>query len=190
LVSAAIIKLTDGGNIFYKQERVTIQEKRFNILKFRTMVMNAEKLTGPVFAEKDDPRITKFGRFMRATRIDELPQMFNVLLGDMSIVGPRPERPFFVEKFKKEISDYKYRTLVKAGVTGLAQVLGKYTTKAEDKVRYDIIYIKNYSILLDLKLIFQTIKIMFMKDRSSGISDEVLLSELVSDLDLDIKVDK
>jgi exopolysaccharide biosynthesis polyprenyl glycosylphosphotransferase len=190
LVSAAIIKLTDGGNIFYKQERVTIQERRFNILKFRTMVMNAEKLTGPVFAEKDDPRITKFGRFMRATRIDELPQMFNVLLGDMSIVGPRPERPFFVEKFKKEISDYKYRTLVKAGVTGLAQVLGKYTTKAEDKVRYDIIYIKNYSILLDLKLIFQTIKIMFMKDRSSGISDEVLLSELVSDLDLDIKVDK
>jgi exopolysaccharide biosynthesis polyprenyl glycosylphosphotransferase len=190
LVSAAIIKLTDGGNIFYKQERVTLQEKRFNILKFRTMVMNAEKLTGPVFAEKDDPRITKFGRFMRATRIDELPQMFNVLSGDMSIVGPRPERPFFVEKFKKEISDYKYRTLVKAGVTGLAQVLGKYTTKAEDKVRYDIMYIKNYSILLDLKLIFQTIKIMFMKDRSSGISDEMLLSELVSDLDLDIKVDK
>jgi exopolysaccharide biosynthesis polyprenyl glycosylphosphotransferase len=190
ILSAAIIKFSDGGNIFYKQERVTINEKRFNILKFRTMVMNAEKLTGPVLAEKDDPRITKFGRFMRATRIDEFPQLFNVLLGDMSIVGPRPERPFFVDKFKKEIPDYKYRTLVKAGVTGLAQVLGKYTTTAEDKVRYDIMYIKNYSILLDLKFIFQTIKIMFMKESSSGVSDEILLSELVSDLDLDIKVDK
>ncbi|MCM0650582.1 sugar transferase [Clostridium swellfunianum] len=190
LLSALIIKLTDGGNIFYKQERVTVNERRFYVLKFRTMVMNAEKLTGPVLAEKDDPRITKFGRFMRSTRIDELPQMFNVLLGDMSIVGPRPERPFFVEQFKKEISDYKYRTLVKAGVTGLAQVLGKYTTTAEDKVRYDIMYIKNYSILLDLKLILQTIKIMFMKESSSGVPDEILLSELVSDLELDIKVDR
>ncbi len=149
LISAAIIKTTDGGKIFYSQERVTVHERKFNVLKFRTMVMNAEQLTGPVLAEKYDPRITKFGKFMRATRIDELPQMFNVLFGDMSIVGPRPERPFFVEQFKKEISDYKYRTLVKAGVTGLAQVLGKYTTTAEDKVRYDIMYIKNYSILLE-----------------------------------------
>jgi exopolysaccharide biosynthesis polyprenyl glycosylphosphotransferase len=189
IVAAAIIKLSDGGAIFYKQERVTINEKKFNVLKFRTMVMNAEKLTGPVLAGEDDPRITKFGKIMRATRIDELPQIFNILVGDMSIVGPRPERPFFVEKFKEEILDYKYRTIVKAGLTGLAQVLGKYTTTAEDKVRYDILYIKNYSLLLDLKLILQTIKIMFMKESSSGVSEEVALSKLVNELELDITVE-
>jgi exopolysaccharide biosynthesis polyprenyl glycosylphosphotransferase len=189
IVAVIIIKLSDGGSILYKQERVTINEKKFNVLKFRTMVMNAEKLTGPVLAGEDDPRITKFGKIMRATRIDELPQIFNILVGDMSIVGPRPERPFFVEKFKGEIVDYKYRTIVKAGLTGLAQVLGKYTTTAEDKVRYDILYIKNYSFLLDLKLILQTIKIMFMKESSSGVSEEVALSKLVNELELDITVD-
>jgi lipopolysaccharide/colanic/teichoic acid biosynthesis glycosyltransferase len=113
----------------------------------------------------------------------------NILAGDMSLVGPRPERPFFVEKFKSEIVDYKYRTIVKAGLTGLAQVLGKYTTTAEDKVRYDILYIKNYSILMDIKLILQTIKIMFMKESSSGVAEEIALSKLVNELELNITVD-
>lgn len=190
VVTAMIIKFTDGGNIFYGQERVTLNEKKFKVLKFRTMIMNAEKLTGPVLAGEDDPRITKIGKFIRATRIDELPQLFNILKGDMSVVGPRPERPFFVEQFKKEIPEYKYRTIVKAGLTGLAQVLGKYTTTAEDKVRYDIMYIKNYSILLDLKLILQTVKIMFMKESSSGVKNEVSLKNLVDMLNVEITIDE
>ncbi|GIM28704.1 sugar transferase [Clostridium polyendosporum] len=183
------IKLNDGGNIFYGQERVTENDKTFNVLKFRTMVMNAEKLTGPVLAGEEDPRITKVGRILRATRLDEVPQFFNILKGDMSVVGPRPERPFFVEQFKKEIPDYKYRTIVKAGLTGLAQVLGKYSTTPEDKVRYDILYIKNYSILLDLKLILQTIKIMFMKESSEGVKEELSLGELMLASNNEITID-
>ena len=190
LIMTIIIKLSDGGNILYKQERVTIDEKKFNVFKFRTMVMNAEKLSGPVLAGENDPRITKAGKFMRSTRIDELPQLFNILLGDMSVVGPRPERPYFVKKFKEEIPNYKYRTIVKAGLTGLAQVWGKYSTIPEDKVRYDIIYIKNYSLLLDLKLILQTIKIMFMKESSSGIKEDKPLKDIIDDISLDIVVDK
>lgn len=191
VVMAVLIKAYDGGNIFYKQERVTIDEKKFNVFKFRTMVMNAEKLSGPVLAGEDDPRITKMGKFMRSTRIDELPQLFNILNGDMSLVGPRPERPFFVDQFKNEIPDFKYRTIVKAGLTGLAQVWGKYTTTPEDKVRYDIMYIKNYSIALDIKLILQTIKIMFMKESSAGLSnDEISLEKLATSLSQEITVDK
>jgi exopolysaccharide biosynthesis polyprenyl glycosylphosphotransferase len=184
------IKLSDGGEIFYKQERVTIHERVFFVLKFRTMVMNAEKLTGPVLAGESDPRITKIGRILRATRIDELPQFFNILFGDMSVVGPRPERPFFVEQFKNEIPDYKYRTIVKAGLTGLAQVLGKYSTTPEDKAIYDILYIKNYSILLDLKLILQTIKIMFMRESSQGLKDDLPLNKLIKSTNAEITIDK
>jgi len=191
LIMAVLIKAYDNGNILYKQERVTVNEKRFNVLKFRTMVMNAEKLSGPVLAGEDDPRITRIGRFMRSTRIDELPQLLNILKGDMSLVGPRPERPYFVEQFKNEIPDFKYRTIVKAGLTGLAQVWGKYTTTPEDKVRYDIIYIKNYSIILDLKLILQTIKIMFMKESSAGLTcEEHTLEKLAITLSQEITVDK
>jgi exopolysaccharide biosynthesis polyprenyl glycosylphosphotransferase len=191
LVMAVLIKKQDGGNVFYKQERVTEDEEKFDVLKFRTMVMNAEKLSGPVLAGEDDPRITKLGRFMRSTRIDELPQIINILKGEMSLVGPRPERPFFVEQFKNEIPDYKYRTTVKAGLTGLAQVWGKYSTTPEDKVRYDIMYIKNYSILLDLKLILQTIKIMFMKESSAGVANEEYpLEKLAEAFSQDIEIDK
>lgn len=189
LLVVIAIKLNDGGNVFYGQERVTEDDKTFNVLKFRTMVMNAEKLTGPVLAGEEDPRITKVGKILRATRLDEIPQFFNILKGDMSVVGPRPERPFFVEQFKKEIPDYKYRTIVKAGLTGLAQVLGKYSTTPEDKVRYDILYIKNYSILLDLKLILQTIKIMFMKESSEGVKDELSLGELILNSNNEITID-
>lgn len=189
LIVVIAIKLTDGGDIFYKQERVTENEKKFNVLKFRTMVMNAEKLTGPVLAGENDPRITKVGRILRATRIDELPQFFNILFGDMSVVGPRPERPFFVEQFKEEIPDYKYRTIVKAGLTGLAQVLGKYSTTPEDKARYDVLYVRNYSILLDFKLIIQTIKIMFMKESSEGVKDEVDFNQLMKEEYSEVTID-
>lgn len=189
ILISIIIKLSDGGNIFFKQERVTLNEKVFEVLKFRTMVMNAEKLTGPVLAEDNDPRITKLGRFMRSTRIDELPQLFNILKGDMSIVGPRPERPYFVEKFKEEISNYKYRNIVKAGLTGLAQIRGKYTTTPEDKVRFDMIYIKNYSILFDIMIIFQTLKIIFKKESSEGLKSEDDLMSLIKKYNLDTIVD-
>ncbi|AJA47775.1 UDP-N-acetylgalactosamine-undecaprenyl-phosphate N-acetylgalactosaminephosphotransferase [Clostridium pasteurianum DSM 525 = ATCC 6013] len=190
IIVAISIKLSDGGNVFYKQERVTEGGRNFNVIKFRSMKMNAEKLSGPVLATDKDPRITSIGRIIRATRMDELPQLFNILVGDMSIVGPRPERPFYVDKFEKEIPDYKYRTVVKAGLTGLAQVLGKYNTTPEDKVRYDIMYIKNYSILLDIKLIFQTIKIIFLKESTEGVREEIPLSELIKNKKLDIEIYK
>lgn len=190
LFVALAIKLQDNGPILYKQERVTYGEETFNIYKFRTMIKDAEKVSGPVIAGEDDPRITKLGKILRSTRLDELPQLFNVLAGSMSIVGPRPERPFFVNKFKTEIQDYKYRTLVKAGLTGLAQVLGKYNTTAEDKVKYDIIYIRNYSFLLDLKLIVQTVKIVFMKESTEGLKQEESLEEILVDLNVEITVDR
>jgi exopolysaccharide biosynthesis polyprenyl glycosylphosphotransferase len=188
LLVAIFIKISDGGNVFYTQERVTEGGNNFNLIKFRSMKMNAEKLSGPVLATDKDPRITGIGRFIRATRLDELPQIFNIIKGDMSIVGPRPERPFYVDKFEKEIPDYKYRTAVKAGLTGLAQVLGKYNTLPEDKVRYDIIYIKNYSILLDIKLIFQTVKIIFMKESTEGVKEVDELDTLIRKKNLDIKI--
>jgi exopolysaccharide biosynthesis polyprenyl glycosylphosphotransferase len=190
LIVSLLIKLSDGGKIFYSQERITDDAKIFKVLKFRSMVVNAEKLSGPVLASEDDPRVTKIGRFIRATRIDELPQIINILKGEMSVVGPRPERPYYVNKFTKEISDYKYRTLVRAGLTGLAQVLGKYNTMPEDKVRYDIMYIKNYSILLDIKLIFQTIKIIFIKESTEGVKDQISVDKLIEKSDCDIEIDK
>lgn len=190
LVMTVLIKLYDGGTILYKQERVTEGDRKFNMYKFRTMVMNAEKLSGPKLADENDPRITKIGRFMRSTRIDELPQFFNILMGDMSIVGPRPEREFFINKFKETIPDFKYRTIVKAGLTGLAQVWGKYSTTPEDKIKYDILYIKNYSVLMDIKLIFQTVKIMFTKESSSGVKEDCSLEKLIDELSIDIVLDR
>lgn len=189
LVVAIIIKLNDGGNIFYAQERITIGKRKFKVLKFRTMVMNAEKLTGPVLAGENDSRITKIGRVLRATRMDELPQLINILKGDMSVVGPRPERPSFVEEFEREVDDYKYRTIIKAGLTGFAQIYGKYNTTAEDKAKYDLIYIKNYSIFLDLKLILLTIKIIFMKSSTEGIKDDIKFSDLIKEKGLEIVAD-
>lgn len=124
------------------------------------MSVDAEVQTGPVISGENDPRVTKLGRFLRKYRIDEVPQLMNVLVGDMSLVGPRSERPFFVEQFSKEIPGYAQRCAVKAGLTGFAQVLGSYDTSPEDKLRYDLIYIRNYSLLLDIKLIMQTIKVV------------------------------
>lgn len=183
LLVSLVIKFDSKGNILFKQERLTIGEKPFNLYKFRTMVENAEELTGPILAQEHDPRITKVGNILRLTRLDELPQLFNVLIGDMSIVGPRPERPFFVKKYKDSIPDYNYRMNVKAGITGLAQVLGKYATNFEDKLKYDLLYINNYSILLDLKLMLQTVKIVLIKDKSEGtkeIKNNSVIEEIIA----------
>ncbi|WP_026884434.1 sugar transferase [Clostridium akagii] len=189
-IVALAIKLSDGGNVLYTQERVTEGGRSFKLFKFRSMKMNAEKSSGPMLSTDKDARITNVGRVIRATRLDELPQLFNILKGDMSIVGPRPERPFYVDKFEKEIHDYKYRTAVKAGLTGFAQVYGKYNTTPEDKARYDIIYIKNYSVLLDIKLIFQTIKIIFMKESTEGVKEDIKLEKLIEDRHLDVRIFK
>lgn len=167
-VIALLIRLTSPGPVFYRQERYTKDKKVFRIIKFRTMVPNAEKLTGPVFAQKDDPRITPIGRLLRSCRLDELPQIFNILSGDMSVVGPRPERPFFVEQFEKEIENYNYRFTVKAGLTSLSHVYGRYSTYIHDRTCYDLLYISNYSLLLDLKIILLTTKTMFVSDAAEG----------------------
>ncbi|MCT4619065.1 MAG: sugar transferase [Marinisporobacter sp.] len=180
------IKLYDRGPAIFAQERVTRGNKKFKVYKFRTMIMDAEKHTGPVLATDKDPRITPMGGIFRSIRIDELPQLFNVLKGDMSVVGPRPEREFFINEFKKEIPDFQYRVAVKAGVTGLAQVLGKYTTTPKDKLRFDLLYIRNYSFFLDLKIVLQTIKTMFMKASSQGVTEDKSLEELLKSLNYNV----
>lgn len=171
LLIALAIKLTSPGPVFYKQARLTKGKKEFDIYKFRTMIPDAEKLSGPKFAEKDDPRITKIGKILRACRLDELPQILNILKGDMSIVGPRPERPMFVEQFEKEIENYDYRFEVKAGLTSLSHVYGRYSTYIHDRTYYDLFYIMHYSLLLDIKIILLTAKTMFMKSAAEGEDD-------------------
>lgn len=156
---SVLVRLTSRGPAIYKQIRLTAKNKQFNVLKFRTMYEGSENETGPVLSGSADLRITRVGRALRNFRLDELPQLFNVLKGDMSFVGPRPERPYFVEQFSKEIPEYDHRYLVKAGMTGYAQVYGKYDTSPMDKLKYDLLYIKDYNLLLDIKLILQTFKV-------------------------------
>lgn len=163
LITVIVIKLFDNGPVFFKQERITQGNKKFILYKFRSMIVDAEIESGPMLAKNNDDRITNVGKFIRATRLDELPQLYNVFKGDMSIVGPRPERAFFVDKFVDEIDKYKYRFNVKAGITGMAQVYGKYSTSAEEKLRYDLMYIKEYSLLMDIELIIKTLKVVLMK---------------------------
>ena len=172
LIAAIGIKCTDGGPVFYKQERLTKDGKHFMIYKFRTMIVNAEKMTGAVLASEKDPRILPIGRILRATRLDELPQILNILKGDMSLVGPRPERPELAEEIQKTIPEFAYRLKVKAGLTGFAQVYGKYNTTSYDKLKLDLMYIRKYSLLLDLKLILVTPKIMLLKESTEGVSAE------------------
>ncbi len=160
LLTSIAIKAESKGPVFYKQKRSGMGGKEFSIIKFRSMKQDAEKLTGPVWSQKNDPRITRVGRFIRKVRIDEIPQMFNILKGEMSLVGPRPERPFFVEKLAEEIPLYKKRLKVRPGVTGWAQVKHKYDENIEDvktKLRYDLFYIENMSLRMDLKIIFRTV---------------------------------
>ena len=168
-VVAVAIKLEDGGPVFFKQKRMTRGGREFDILKFRSMIVDAEKYSGAVLAAGDDPRITKVGKIIRATRLDELPQIINIVKGDMSIVGPRPERKVIADEYCKEIPEFAYRLKVRGGLTGYAQIYGKYNTSAYDKLRLDLMYIENYSLLLDIKLIILTLRIIFSKDSTEGI---------------------
>ena len=183
LLTAIAIKIFDPGPVFYSQERAGRYEKPFKVYKFRTMRVDAEKLSGPMLAQENDPRITRLGAFLRAVRLDELPQIWNVLVGDMSIVGPRPERPFFVEQFKQEIPEYIYRMNVKPGITGLAQVYGKYNTTAYDKLIYDLVYIQNAGIRTDLTIIIQTVRVLFQKSATEGVHD-VRTKDSLKDFDI------
>ena len=168
LIVVIAIKLDDGGSVFYRQKRVTKDGRIFEILKFRSMIEDAESDGKPHPATDNDDRITKVGKVIRAMRIDELPQIFNILKGDMSIVGPRPERVEHCEKYGAEIPEFEFRNKVKGGLTGFAQIYGKYNTSALDKLRLDLMYIENYSLLLDIKLILMTIRIMFKKESTEG----------------------
>ena len=168
LLVALAIKLEDGGPVFYKQKRLTRNGREFDILKFRSMIVDAEKAAGAVKATDRDPRITKVGRFIRAVRLDELPQLLNILKGDMSIVGPRPERKVLADEIAREVPEFPYRLKVRGGLTGYAQIYGKYNTSDADKLRLDLMYIENYSLLLDIKLIIMTVRILFSKDSTEG----------------------
>ena len=170
LIVAACIKLYDGGPVFYKQIRLTKGHKEFEIYKFRSMIVDAEK-NGARLAAQNDNRITPIGKVIRATRVDELPQLINILKGDMTLVGPRPERPEIEDLYLKEIPEFGMRLKVKAGLTGYAQVFGKYNTSPEDKLKLDLLYINQRSLLLDFKLIFYTIKIIFIPEATEGIEE-------------------
>jgi len=164
IITAIIIKLDSKGPFFYNQKRVGMNGKKYTMLKFRSMVEDAEKISGPVWASWDDPRVTKWGHFMRRVRLDEIPQLINVIKGDMSWVGPRPERPHFVEMFKKEIPLYARRLRIRPGITGWAQIKGVYDQNIEhvkQKLKFDLFYLENMSLRMDLKIIFSTIYIMF-----------------------------
>jgi len=163
-----LIPATSRGPIFFRQERLGRYRRKFHILKFRTMVPNAELLTGPVLATERDPRITRLGRLLRATRLDELPQLWNVLRGEMSLVGPRPERQFFVHQYEKIFAAYELRHAVKPGLTGLAQIKARYDSNVERKLHFDLLYIYRYSLMLDLKIVFQTIIVVLRGKQSIG----------------------
>ena len=171
LIIAAAIKIYDGGPVFYKQERETINQKHFYVYKFRSMIVDAEKDGKARLASEKDTRITPVGRVLRKIRMDELPQLFNVLFGHMSLVGPRPERPEIAAEYEKKMPEFRYRTKVKAGLTGYAQVLGKYNTTPYDKLKLDLSYIAKYSTLLDIKLLFMTVKILFISESTEGFAD-------------------
>ncbi len=172
LVTAVAIKLYDGGPVFFCQERCTIDGRVFMIHKFRSMVEDAEKDGEVIPATADDDRITPVGKLIRKTRLDEFPQFIDILKGDMSVVGPSPERVEHVEQYTQEIPEFAYRLKVKGGLTGYAQIYGKYNTTAYDKLKLDLMYIQNYSFLLDLKLIIMTIKIIFVKESTEGFEDK------------------
>ena len=172
LCAAIAIKMYDGGPVFYRQARYTLNGKVFNIYKFRSMIVDAEKDGKSQPATDHDPRITPVGRVLRATRLDELPQLIDILIGNMSLVGPRPERIEHVDKYSEDIPEFKYRLKVRGGLTGYAQLYGKYNTSPYDKLQLVLIYIQNYSIFLDIRLIFMTLKIMFMKESTEGFSEQ------------------
>ena len=172
LLTALAIKITDNGPVFYKQKRLTLNGKVFNVLKFRSMRVDAEKDgVARLSTGTKDNRITPIGRFIRKVRLDELPQLFNILGGSMSIVGPRPERPEIAKQYEKELPEFALRLQAKAGLTGYAQIYGKYNTTPYDKLEMDLLYISNPSLLQDLKIIFATIKIIFLPESTEGVAE-------------------
>ncbi len=164
LISAICIKRNDGGKVLFKQKRATVHGKVFVIYKFRTMHENVKNYS----VVGDDDRVTSVGKFLRKYRIDELPQFYNILRGDMSLVGPRPEMLENVEDYTKEMPEFRYRLRMKAGLTGYAQIIGKYNTSSKDKLMLDLMYIENYSILKDIQLLFQTIMVLFNASDSTA----------------------
>ncbi|MCM1326814.1 MAG: sugar transferase [Bacteroidales bacterium] len=172
LLTAIVIKLYDKGPVLYKQTRCTIHQKEFHILKFRSMRTDAERDGVARLAQKNDDRITPIGKFIRKCRIDELPQLFNILKGDMSFIGPRPERPEIIAQYVEIMPEFVYRMKVKAGLAGFAQVYGKYNTSPYDKLKLDLTYIENYSVWMDLKLMLLTLKVLFWPDSTEGVENE------------------
>lgn len=170
LMISLLIKCYDGGPVIYKQKRLTLNGRVFDIYKFRSMKVNSEK-DGVQLAKKRDDRITPIGKVLRRFHLDELPQMYNILRGEMSIVGPRPERPEIAAQYKESIPEFDFRLKVKAGLTGYAQVHGKYNTTPYDKLKLDLYYVEHQSFFLDLELIMMTVKVMFMKDNSEGVEE-------------------
>lgn len=169
LITAVCIKCYDGGPVFYKQIRCTIGGREFKIMKFRSMKVDAEKDGVARLAAKNDSRITPVGKFIRAVRIDELPQLFNILKGDMSFIGPRPERPEIIKQYVEDMPEFVFRMKVKAGLAGYAQVYGKYNTTPYDKLKLDLSYIENYSVWMDIKLMLLTLKILIKAESTEGV---------------------
>lgn len=172
LLTALAVKLYDRGPVLYKQTRCTKDAKEFKIIKFRSMRVDAEKNGVARLAKKNDDRITPVGRFIRKVRLDELPQLFNILAGDMSFIGPRPERPEIIAQYMEVMPEFAFRMKVKAGLAGFAQVYGKYNTTPYDKLKLDLCYIENYSVWLDLKLMLLTLKVLLTPDATEGVKDE------------------
>ena len=181
LLVAIAIKIEDRGPVFFMQERVTRDGRLFKMIKFRSMIENANKVGEVKGTTKDDKRVTRVGTIIRRYRIDELPQLINIIKGDMSLVGPRPECREFHEKYCKEIPEFVFRNKVKAGLTGYAQIFGRYNTSAYDKVRLDLIYIEKYSLLLDIKLMLMTLRILLKKESTEGFDDDDKDSESKKD---------
>ena len=169
IILAILVRVKLGSPVLFKQQRPGKNERIFNMYKFRTMT-DARDENGNLLSDKI--RLTKFGKTLRATSLDELPEIFNILKGDMSLVGPRPERDMIMQEYEQEIPEFHYRLKVKAGLTGYAQVYGKYNTTPYDKLKLDLFYIENYSFLLDIKLLFMTVKIFFQKEVSEGVDDD------------------
>ena len=172
LLTAIAIKLYDGGPVIYRQIRCTRDMREFGIMKFRSMRVDAEKDGVARLATKNDSRITPIGKFIRKVRIDELPQLINILKGDMSFIGPRPERPEIIAQYVEILPEFVFRTKVKAGLAGYAQVYGKYNTTPYDKLKLDLTYIENYSVWMDIKLMLLTLKILFWPDSTEGVETQ------------------
>ena len=184
ILTALAVKLYDGGPVLYKQVRCTQDGKRFKIMKFRSMGVDAEKDGRARLASKNDARVTPVGKFIRVCRLDELPQLFNILKGEMSFIGPRPERPEIIEQYMEIMPEFKFRMRVKAGLAGYAQVYGKYNTTPYDKLKLDLYYIENYSVWMDIKLMFLTLKVLLMPDSTEGIESTQITAMKQSNAEL------